>query len=229
MSRKEKKAQKELEKAQAKLDKVQAKESKPKKPKGKIIGGVVAVVAVLAIIGGAMGGGGGTSSEPPEVNVDDYPPYIGLNALDESQPAENLNALVETADYALNNAYSQAYIKERLTDKGYTEEQINYAFDTLDCQWNTVAADAAEREATDEHMSPSEVHNYLVDEKGFTEEQADYVRDEVKTIDYNENAYQRFVELTEDDEMSPDAAVEELFDKGFTEEQISYAILNAGA
>lgn len=228
MSRKEKKAQKELEKAQAKLDKVQAKESKPKKPKGKIIGGVVAVVVVLAIIGGAMGGGG-TSSEPPEVNVDDYPPYIGLNALDESQPAENLNALVETADYALNNAYSQAYIKERLTDKGYTEEQINYAFDTLDCQWNTVAADAAEREATDEHMSPSEVHNYLVDEKGFTEEQADYVRDEVKTIDYNENAYQRFVGLTEDDEMSPDAAVEELFDKGFTEDQIAYAVLNAGA
>lgn len=227
MSRKEKKAQKELEKAQAKLDKVQAKAEK-KGGKGKVIGGVIAVVAVLAIIGGAMGGGGGTSSEPPEVNVDDYPPYIGLSALDESQPAENLNALVETADYALNNAYSQAYIKERLTDKGYTEEQINYAFDTLDCQWNTVAADAAEREATDEHMSPIEVSIYLED-KGFTQEQVDYVYNEVSTIDYNENAYQRFVELTEDDEMSPDAAVEELFDKGFTEDQIAYAVLNAGA
>lgn len=227
MSRKEKKAQKELEKAQAKLEKAQAKAEK-KGGKGKVIGGVIAVVAVLAIIGGAMGGGGGTSSEPPEVNVDDYPPYIGLNALDESQPAENLNALVETADYALNNAYSQAYIKERLTDKGYTEEQINYAFDTLDCQWNTVAADAAEREATDEHMSPIEVSIYLED-KGFTEEQVDYVYNEVKTIDYNENAYQRFVELTEDDEMSPDAAVEELFDKGFTEDQVAYAVLNAGA
>ena len=223
MSRKEKKAQKELEKAQAKLDKVQAKESKPKKPKGKIIGGVVAVLVVLAIIGSVLPEG---DSAGIDVNMEDYPAWVDFT-IDTAAPRSDTEALLQAADKFNYDFMSPTEYEEYLTNT-FDEDDAQYVRDNLTVSWNPVCGKEVDELYAD-GLSRADIENQL-EERGFSAESLEYVATNLDNKNFAENAYKKALEYREDEEMSLDEIAYQVHAvDNFTEEEALYAVANLPA
>lgn len=219
MSRKEKKAQKELEKAQAKLDKVQEKESKPKKSKGKIIGIAAAIIVVLAIIGGALPE---TDSSNIEVNMEDYPAWVDFT-VDKSAPASDTDALLEAAKEFNYNYMSPIEYEEYLNDT-FTDEKADYVRQNLTVSWNPVCGKEVDELYAD-GLSRADIENQLKD-RGFSDESLEYVQVNLDNKDFYQSAYDKAVEYHKDDDaMSADEIAYQIHAvDNFTEDEAIYAV-----
>lgn len=218
MSRKEKKAQKELEKAQAKLDKVQEKESKPKKSKGKIIGIAAAIIVVLAVIGSVMPE---PDSSNIEFNREDYPAWVDFT-FDKSAPSSDTEALLNAADRFNYDFMSPTEYEEYLGT--LDQDDADYVQKNLTISWNPVCGKEADK-LYEDGLSRADIENQL-ESRGFSAENLDYVQVNLDSKDFGQNAYNKAVKYHEDDEtMSADEIAYQLHAvDNFTEEEALYAI-----
>ncbi len=92
---------------------------------------------------------------------------------EENANRENEKALKSAQNYIKIMAFSADGLRGQLEFEGFTDEQIDYAIDNVDVDWNEEAVQSATSYSNTLNMSSNAIYDQLLFE-GFTAEQAQY-------------------------------------------------------
>lgn len=145
---------------------------------------------------------------------------------DESATKKEKEAYDSARSYYAYDHLSEQGFHEQLEAEGYSDEEIQYALNRLNPDYNKMAVRCAKSYYDSKYaMSAQGLYDALVDEwEGFTSDQAQYAIDHLG-VDYNKAALEK-AKTYADGGMDADQIYSQLEYEQFTPDQIQYAIDN---